>query len=143
MHSKMQFKKHKIVIFPRFRSSDSSEKCQLNVEHLDYTTMGETWEGFRWSTQRTQYCTDMRMVPPVKKKHFASTSTVQETARQKKGESPVAIEGPNQMDHILRGGIDDANSFKGLQQYNERGDKVVHEKEYVRVGHAKWEVEGV
>ena len=47
------------------------------------------------------------------------------------------------MDHILRGGIDDANSFKGLQQYKEMGDKVVHEKEYVWVGHAKWEVEGV
>jgi hypothetical protein len=55
------------------------------------------------------------MVPPVKKKHSPSTSKVQETARQRKGESPVEIEGPKQMDHILRGGIDDANSFKGLQ----------------------------
>jgi hypothetical protein len=42
------------------------------------------------------------------------------------------------MDHISMGGIDDANNFKGMQQYKETRDKVVPEKEYVRVGRAKW-----
>jgi hypothetical protein len=54
------------------------------------------------------------MVPPVKKKHSASTSTVQEAARQRKGESPTIVGGPKKMEHILRGGIDDANNFKGM-----------------------------
>jgi hypothetical protein len=35
--------------------------------------------------------------------------------RQRKGESPVAVGGPKKMEHILRGGIDDANSFKGMR----------------------------
>jgi hypothetical protein len=110
----MQVKQHKIVIFPRFRSPDSGEKCQLNVECLDYATMGETWEGFRWLDQRSQYCTHMWMVPPVKKKHVASMSTVQEAPRQRKGESPTTVGGPKEKEHILRGGIDDANTSKGM-----------------------------
>jgi hypothetical protein len=41
------------------------------------------------------------------------------------------VGGPNEKEHILRGGIDDANSFKGMRQYKEKGDKVVRHKEYV------------
>jgi hypothetical protein len=44
------------------------------------------------------------------------------------------------MEHILRGGIDDANSFKVMLHYKETRDKIVHEKEYVWVGRAKWEL---
>jgi hypothetical protein len=114
MHSKMQVKQHKIVIFPRFRSPDSGEKCQLNVECLDYATMGETWEGFRWLAQRSQYCTICGWCHQSRRSTVASTSTVQEAARQRKGESPTAVGGPKKMEHILRGGIDDANNFKGM-----------------------------
>jgi hypothetical protein len=39
--------------------------------------------------------------------------------------------GPNKMKHILRGGIDDANTFNGMVQYKEKRDKLVHRKEYV------------
>jgi hypothetical protein len=46
----------------------------------------------------------------------------------------------NQMEHILRGGIDDANIFKGMRQYNETRDKVICKKEYARVGPAKWDL---
>jgi hypothetical protein len=67
MHSKMKVKQHKIVTFPIFRSSDSGEKCQLNVESLGYATMGETWEGFMWLAKRSEYYTYMQMVPPFKK----------------------------------------------------------------------------
>jgi hypothetical protein len=88
--------------------------------------MGETWEGFRCPTQRSQYNTCMQMVPPIKKKHTASTSTVQEAPRQRKGESLAVVGGPKQMEHILRGGIDDANTFKGMRQYKETREKVVH-----------------
>jgi hypothetical protein len=49
IHSEMQVKQHKIVIFPIFGLLDLGEKCQLNIEHLDYATMEETWEGFRCS----------------------------------------------------------------------------------------------
>jgi hypothetical protein len=61
------------------------------------------------------YYTHMRMVPPVKKKHFASTSTIQEVTRHRKGESPTTVGGPKKMEHILRGGINDANNFKVMQ----------------------------
>jgi hypothetical protein len=81
MHSKMQVKQHKIEILPRFRSPYSGENFQINVECLDYTTMGETWEGFRWPTHRLQYYTHMWMVSPFKKKHSTSMSIVQEAAR--------------------------------------------------------------
>ena len=42
------------------------------------------------------------------------------------------------MEHILRGGIDGANSFNGMLNYKEMRDKVVHQKEYVYVGQVKW-----
>jgi hypothetical protein len=44
----------------------------------------------------------------------ASMSIVQEAPRQRKGESPTTVGGPKEMEHILRGGIDDANNFKGM-----------------------------
>jgi hypothetical protein len=102
-----------------------------NIEHLDYATMGETWEGFSWTNHRSQYHYCMWIVPPVKKKHSTSTSTTQE-------ESLTTIGRPKEKDHILRVGIDDANTSKGMQQYKETRDKVVHEKEHFHIGQAKW-----
>jgi hypothetical protein len=126
------------VIFPRFRSSDSGDKFQLNVERLDYATMGQTWERFRWSDQRSQYCTYMWMVPPIKKKQATSMSIVQEALRQRKGESLATVGGPKENENILRGGINNANNSRGMQQYKEMRDQVVIHKEYVQISWAKW-----
>jgi hypothetical protein len=48
------------------------------------------------------------------------------------------VGGPKEMEHNLRGGIDDANNFKGMLKYKEMRDKVVRWKEYVWVGPTKW-----
>jgi hypothetical protein len=77
------------------------------------------------------------MVSPVKKKHATSMLIVQEAPRQRKGESLVVVGGPKEMEHILRGGINDAKGFKGIRQHKEMRDKVVLQKEYVWVGQAK------
>jgi hypothetical protein len=114
MHLEMKVKQHKIPNFPIFRSLDLGEKCQLNVENLDYAIMGETWEGFRWLTQRSQYCTHMQMVSLVKNKYVTSMSTLQKAPRQRKGEFPTTVGGPKEIERILRGGIDNSNTFKGM-----------------------------
>ena len=46
--------------------------------------------------------------------------------------------GPKEKEHILRGGINDANNFNGMRQYKEALYKVVLHKEYVWVGWSKW-----
>jgi hypothetical protein len=93
--------------------------------------MGENLEGLKWTTQRKKYCNHVQMVPPVKNKKFTSTLTVQKVASQRQGESPTIVGGPNQMDHILRGGFDHAKNFNGMQQYKEMRDKVFLKREYV------------
>jgi hypothetical protein len=54
------------------------------------------------------------MVPPFKKKNYASTSTIQEAPRQRKGESTAVVRGPKEKEHILRGGIDDVKNFNAM-----------------------------
>jgi hypothetical protein len=67
----------------------------------------------------------MCMVPPVKKKYTASTLIFQEAPRHRKGESSAFVGGPKEMKHILMGGIDYSNTFKGMQKYKETREKVV------------------